>query len=148
MSAPNTNGDDSRLSFWLRVREFAVPPSMIETATARRSAGDWAGACAAAGFDVDIDLRAPTRRYGRDIAGRVEDDLRFLAPDLLRWHLPRVAPDGLLRPGLTIALARYGAPPDSGNHCGTGSSVFLVVRTAPAWADAGQRVGLALWDGS
>ena len=30
------NGDDSRFSLWLRVREFAVPPSMIETATARR----------------------------------------------------------------------------------------------------------------
>jgi len=27
---------DSRLSLWLRVRRFAVPPSVIETATARR----------------------------------------------------------------------------------------------------------------
>ncbi|WP_040801851.1 hypothetical protein [Nocardia higoensis] len=148
MGTANTNGNDSRLSFWLRVREFAVPPSMIETATARRRAGDWAGACAAAGFDVDIDLRAPAHTYGRDVAGRIEDDLRFLAPDLLRWHLPRVAPDGLLRPGLTIALARYGIPPDSRTGCGPLGSVSLVVRTAPAWADAGQRVALALWDGS
>ncbi|GGT88369.1 hypothetical protein GCM10010289_05470 [Streptomyces violascens] len=31
-----------RLSFWPRVREFAVPPPMIETATARRSVGGWA----------------------------------------------------------------------------------------------------------
>src|SRR5690606_11445615 len=144
MGAPNTNGNDSRLSFWLRVREFAVPPSMIETATARRRASDWAGACAAAGFDVDIDLRALARRFGRDLAARVEDDLRFLAPDLLRWHLPRVAPDGFLRPGSTIALAHYEVPVGGGIHCGAGDSVCLVVRTAPAWADAGQRVVLAL----
>lgn len=49
---------DSRLSFWLCVREFALPPSMIETATARRHAGDRAGACAAAGIEVDLDLRS------------------------------------------------------------------------------------------
>ncbi|WP_067860375.1 hypothetical protein [Nocardia shimofusensis] len=147
MRTPNTNGDDSRLSFWLRVREFAVSPSMIETATARRRAGDWAGACAAAGFDVDIDMRALAGRHGREVAARVEDDLRRLAPDLLRWHLPRVAPDGLLRPGLTVALARYG-PPDTGNSCRTAGSVSLVVRTAPAWADAGQRIGLTVWDRS
>ncbi|BFV55470.1 hypothetical protein KCMC57_up05740 [Kitasatospora sp. CMC57] len=40
-----TNGD-CRLSRWLRVRvrEFAVAPTVIETVTARRHAGDWAGA--------------------------------------------------------------------------------------------------------
>ncbi|WUI29505.1 hypothetical protein OG804_16470 [Nocardia sp. NBC_00416] len=142
-----TNGDDSRLSLWLRVREFAVPPSMIETATARRRRGDWVGACAAAGFDLDIDMRWLVRRYGREFAARVRSDLRHLAPDLLRWHLPRIAPDGLLRPGLTIALARYD-PPGPLTRCGGAGSVYLVVRTAPAWADAGQRIGLALWDGS
>ncbi|MEU1956257.1 hypothetical protein ABZ496_31415 [Nocardia rhamnosiphila] len=147
MRTPITNGNDSRLSFWLRVREFAVPPTMIETATARRLAGDWAGACAAAGFDVDIDLLALTRSHGRETAARVRDDLRRLAPELLRWHMPRCAPDGLLRPGLTIALARYG-PPGTRNDRGRTGSVSLVARTAPAWADAGQRVGLALWDGS
>ncbi|MER7514984.1 hypothetical protein [Streptomyces sp. NPDC126499] len=108
---------------------------MIETATARRLAGDWAGACAAAGFDVDLDLAALARARGADLAARVRSDLRHLAPDLLRWHLPRVAPDGLLRPGLTVPLARYDA-------------VHLVVRTAPAWADGGQRLSLALWDGT
>ncbi|MEV0029654.1 hypothetical protein [Nocardia sp. NPDC050793] len=140
MLTAKTNADDSHLSFWPRVREFAVPPSMIETATARRRAGDWAGACAAAGFDVDVDLRSVARVYGRELVAEVRSDLRHLAPDLLRWHLPRVAPDGLLRPGLTITLARY--------PCGTAGFVHLVVRTAPVWADAGQRVGLALWDGS
>ncbi|MGK8558539.1 hypothetical protein [Nocardia gipuzkoensis] len=139
------NGDDSRLSFWLRVREFAVPPSMIETATARRRVGDWAGACAAAGFDIDFSLRSVARSHGHELAARIRADLRHLAPDLLRWHLPRVAPDGLLRPGLTIALARYDAAPD---QRGGARPMHLVVRTAPAWADAGQRISLALWDGS
>ena len=46
-------------------------------------------------------------RDGRELAARIRADLRHLAPDLLRWHLPRVAPDGLLRPGLTVSLARY-----------------------------------------
>jgi hypothetical protein len=127
------------LSFWPRVREFAVPPSMIETATARRRAGDWAGACAAANIDVDLQPRLLARRHGSAFAALLRADLRHLAPDLLRWHMPRIAPDGLLRPGLTLTLARYG----------TGSeALHLVARTPPAWADAGQRISLALWDAS
>jgi hypothetical protein len=139
MLTQTANGD-SRLSFWLPVREFAVPPAMIETATARRRAGDWAGACAAAGIDVDLNLRSVARAYGHDLAARVRADLRHLAPDLLRWHMPRIAPHGLLRPGLTIALARY----DAQGRDGVGP-VHLVVRTPPAWADGGQRISLALW---
>lgn len=147
MHPPTVNGNDPRLSFWLRVREFAVPPSMIEAATGRRLAGDWLGACAAAGFDVHIDPHDVALRYGRDVAQRVLADLRHLAPDLLRWHLPRVAPDGLLRPALTATLARYG-PSGSGPPDGADASVHLVARTAPTWADAGQRIVLTLWDGS
>ncbi|MFD5758629.1 hypothetical protein ACFWIZ_26360 [Streptomyces sp. NPDC127044] len=139
MLTQTANGD-SRLSFWLPVREFAVPPAMIETATARRRAGDWAGACAAAGIDVDLNLRSVARTYGHDLAARVRADLRHLAPDLLRWHMPRIAPHGLLRPGLTIALARY----DAQGYDGVGP-VHLVVRTPPAWADGGQRISLAVW---
>ncbi|MFE5592494.1 hypothetical protein [Streptomyces sp. NPDC056549] len=135
--------EDSHLSRWLRVREFAVPPSMIETATTRREAGDWAGACAAAHVDVDLDLRALARSHGTELAARVRADLRRLAPDLLRWHMPRIAPDGLLRPGLTVALSRY----DTGGGDGT-SALRLVARTAPAWADSGQRISLAVWDRS
>uniref|UniRef100_A0AAU3GPC6 Uncharacterized protein n=1 Tax=Streptomyces sp. NBC_01401 TaxID=2903854 RepID=A0AAU3GPC6_9ACTN len=132
--------EDSRLSFWLRVREIAVPPLMIETATARRTAGDWAGACAAAGFDVDLDLRTVGRLYGKDLASRLRADLRRLAPDLLRWHMPRTAPDGFLRPGTSVTLVRYDEP-------GRTRPVRLVARTAPAWAEGGQRISLALWDG-
>ncbi|MGC0342883.1 hypothetical protein [Streptomyces sp. SLBN-8D4] len=135
----STANEDIRTSFWPRVREFAVPASMIETATARRLAGDWSGACAAAGFDVDLHLRAVARDHGRELASRVRSDLRALAPDLLRWHMPRIAPDGLLRPGLTLTLARYEA---------VEGPVHLVARTAPAWADAGQRISLALWSRS
>ncbi|MFF4658623.1 hypothetical protein [Streptomyces sp. NPDC001381] len=133
----------SRLSLWRRVREFAVPPSMIETATARRLTGDWAGACAAAGVDVDFTMRSVARSHGREMAARLRADLRHLAPDLLRWHMPRIAPDGLLRPGLTLSLARYGVAAPGGER-----PLHLVVRTAPAWADAGQRISLAVWDGS
>ncbi|MFJ4499681.1 hypothetical protein [Streptomyces sp. NPDC088864] len=138
---------DPFLPFWLRVREFAVPPTMIETATARRRAGDWAGACAAAGVDVDFAPRALARTHGRDLAARVRADLRHLAPDLLRWHLPRIAPRGLLRPGLTIALARYDPEPQAG-PARTPAPLWLVARTPPAWADAGQRISLGLWDGT
>ncbi|MGW2420576.1 hypothetical protein ACWC0C_15200 [Streptomyces sp. NPDC001709] len=136
---PSTAYGDSRLSLWLRVRTYAVPPSMIELATSRRAAGDWAGACAAARIDVDLDLRSVARAHGRELAARLRADLRHLAPDLLRWHMPRIAPDGLLRPGLTLTLARYERP-------GRAGPLHLVARTPPAWADAGQRIGLALWD--
>ncbi|RST08840.1 hypothetical protein EF910_00985 [Streptomyces sp. WAC07149] len=129
-----------RLLMWQRVREYAVPPSMIENATARRANGDWAGACAVARVDVDLDLRAVRLRHGTDLVTRLRADLRRLAPDLLRWHMPRIAPDGRLRPGLTVSLARYGDPGGAAPH--------LVVRTPPAWADAGQRMSLALWEES
>jgi hypothetical protein len=139
--APHIANDiPPRLLMWQRVREYAVPPSMIETATARRAAGDWAGACAAARIDIDLDLRSVRHRHGTDLVSRLRADLRRLAPDLLRWHMPRIAPGGLLRPGLTLSLARYGP------H-GT-APLELVVRTPPAWADAGQRMSLTLWEGS
>ncbi|MFF5216672.1 hypothetical protein [Micromonospora sp. NPDC000442] len=134
---------DYRLSLWRRVREYAVPPSMIEAATVRRRVGDWAGACAAARVDVDLDLRAVVRRHGRHLAARLRADVRYLAPDLLRWHMPRIAPDGLLRPGLTVSLAQYG-PTEHDDA----EPVHLVARTPPAWADAGQRISLALWAGT
>lgn len=137
---PWTANEDLRHSFWSHVREFAVPPSMIEAATARRAVGDWAGACAAARVDVDLNLRTVARTHGRQLATRIRSDLRHLAPDLLRWHMPRIAPDGLLRPGLTISLVNY----RHAEH--NDRAVHLVVRTPPAWADAGQRISLALWD--
>ncbi|MFI9827307.1 hypothetical protein ACIHIX_06435 [Streptomyces sp. NPDC051913] len=140
MAAHLANGIPTRLLMWQRVREYAVPPSMIDTSTARRTAGDWAGACAAARVDVDLDLRAVRQRHGTEVTARLRADLRRLAPDLLRWHMPRIAPDGRLRPGLTLSLARYRTAGDL--------PVQLMVRTPPAWADAGQRMSLALWEES
>ncbi|WP_455353300.1 hypothetical protein [Streptomyces sp. SYSU K217416] len=134
------NDFPARLLMWQRVREYAVPPSMIEAATARREVGDWAGACAAARIDVDFNLRTVRDRHGCDLVTQLRADLRRLAPDLLRWHMPRIAPDGRLRPGLTICLARY-------QSWGT-TPLQLVVRTPPPWADAGQRMSLALWEGA
>ncbi|MFD4638144.1 hypothetical protein ACFWN2_12560 [Lentzea sp. NPDC058436] len=130
------NGHTRNL-FWSAVREFAVPTSMIESATTRREIGDWAGACAAARVDVDLDLRVVGLARGRPCADALRADLRHLAPDLLRWHFPRIRPDGLLRPGLTVSLARYADD--------TGRELHLVARTPPAWACAGQRISLAVW---
>ncbi|WP_206074593.1 hypothetical protein [Antribacter gilvus] len=131
--------EGSRLFYWQRIREYAVPPPMIEKATARRLVGDWAAACSVARVDVDVDLPAMRRTHGTELAAQVRQDLRHLAPDLLRWHLPRVLPDGLLRPGLTLSLARYPRADGPPTH--------LVLRTPPAWAAAGQRMILAWWDG-
>ncbi|MFD7550900.1 ankyrin repeat domain-containing protein [Streptomyces sp. NPDC059816] len=79
------------VSSWARVRRYAVPRWMIERATQAREAGDWRTACAVAAVDVpdDLDPERIADRYGTDVAARVADDLRHLAPDLLRWHLPR-----------------------------------------------------------
>lgn len=125
---------------WQRIREYAVPPSMIETATTRRLRGDWAGACSAAHVDVDVGLRTIRREHGAELATMVRTDLRHLAPDLLRWHMPRVHPDGLLRPGVTLSLAVYPSARAHGAH--------LVVRTPPAWAAGTQRMSLGWWDGA
>ncbi|WP_442788371.1 hypothetical protein [Dactylosporangium sp. NBC_01737] len=51
----------------------------MQAATQRRLAGDWRGACAAAGVGVDASVLAAEPR--------LLHDLRHLAPDLLRWHL-------------------------------------------------------------
>ncbi|MFB9210077.1 hypothetical protein ACFFV7_53455 [Nonomuraea spiralis] len=63
---------------------------MIDQATERRLAGDWHGACAAANVDVTFDLAGVADAYGAEVAAAIEDDLCSFAPDLLRWHLPRL----------------------------------------------------------
>ncbi|WP_433515057.1 ankyrin repeat domain-containing protein [Nonomuraea sp. CA-143628] len=91
-----------------RILRYAVPRWMIERATERRLAGDWRGACAAANVDVAFDLADIAREHGGAVAAAVEDDLRHFAPDLLRWHLPRVL-DGrtTIRTGQTVTLGGY-----------------------------------------
>ncbi|MBO4208671.1 ankyrin repeat domain-containing protein [Micromonospora echinofusca] len=75
---------------WQRIRRYAVPATMIEACAAARSAGDWRTACAAGRIDVAVDLADLAREHSRRQAERIEGDLTALAPDLLRWHLPRV----------------------------------------------------------
>ncbi|WP_119731826.1 ankyrin repeat domain-containing protein [Thermomonospora amylolytica] len=97
---------------WRRARRYGVPAWMIERATERRLAGDWRGACAAAGIDVRFDLAAVARNQGPAVAEALEEDLRHLAPDLLRWHLPRVGRGrDALTPGQTVLLGpSHGGP--------------------------------------
>lgn len=78
------------LAMYQRVRWYAVPAWMTEAVAERRAAGDVEGACAAAGIDLDVDLAKVKGACGRETADLVEDDLRHLVPDLLRWHMPRV----------------------------------------------------------
>uniref|UniRef100_A0AAU2JZA6 Ankyrin repeat domain-containing protein n=1 Tax=Streptomyces sp. NBC_00049 TaxID=2903617 RepID=A0AAU2JZA6_9ACTN len=94
---------------WQRIRRYAVPAWMIEQATAHRLAGDWRAACSAAAVDVSFDLPEVAARHGASVAAAVEDDLRHLAPDLLRWHLPRfLGGRTTIEPDLRILLASYG----------------------------------------
>ncbi|MEU9714339.1 ankyrin repeat domain-containing protein [Streptomyces sp. NPDC047976] len=99
---------------WQRIRRYAVPAHMIERATAHRLAGDWRAACAAAGTETTVDLTALAAEHGADVAAAVAEDLRHFAPDLLRWHLPRVLGGRtVVAPNRRVVLARYGSGPDA-----------------------------------
>ncbi|MEU0557356.1 hypothetical protein [Dactylosporangium sp. NPDC006015] len=85
-------------------RRFAVPRWMIERATRCRLAGDWRGACDAAGVDAGLDLARIGRDHGAAVAAAVEDDLLHLAPDLLRWHLFQAPAPGMGASPVTLAV--------------------------------------------
>ncbi|MFF3688214.1 ankyrin repeat domain-containing protein [Streptomyces sp. NPDC002187] len=126
-------------SSWGRIRRYAVPRWMIERATERRLAGDWPGACAAAGVDIAFDPAEVAREYGEPVAAALEDDLRHLAPDLLRWHLPRwLGGRTTLATDRTVVLAGYGPPARDG---GSPGAPYLHV-TTPAMIDGPQRISL------
>ncbi|MEV1172081.1 ankyrin repeat domain-containing protein [Nonomuraea sp. NPDC049784] len=102
-------GRRALLAMYQRVRWYAVPMWMIEAATERRLAGDVEGACAAAGIDLDVDFAKVAEVSGQETADVIADDLRHLAPDLLRWHMPRVLhPPGAIW-NWTGVLRRYPA---------------------------------------
>ncbi|WP_238007489.1 hypothetical protein KZZ52_18885 [Dactylosporangium sp. AC04546] len=65
------------------LRRYDLPAEVVHAATQRRLAGDWRGACAAAGIEVD----ATVTEAASDVGSGMLDDLRHLAPDLIRWHL-------------------------------------------------------------
>jgi hypothetical protein len=127
---------ESRAQAGIEARRYGVPPTMIEAAIERRSAGDWRGACAAADVEWFFDPEEIRRHCGAEVAGALLDDLRTLAPDLLRWHLPRYAHrSGRLLAGLLVPLAEYGG-------AGTG---FTLAAATPGFAlKAGERIVLTL----
>lgn len=131
---------DSRAQSGIEARRYGVPSAMIEAATERRSAGDWRGACAAADVELFFNPETLRRRYGAVAAGAILDDLQTLAPELLRWHLPRYAHGpGRLLAGLLIPLADYG---------GAGTDLTLVAATPGFALDAGERIVLTLLETS
>ena len=132
----------SRAHAAVAARHFGIPPSMIAAATRRRMSGDWRGACAAADVEVQLDLDAVLERHGADITASLLGDLRALAPDLLRWHLPRASHgSGRLLGGLVVPLARY---PDhgGGRRSGSGGALTLAAETPDYALAAGERIVL------
>ncbi|MFD5633325.1 ankyrin repeat domain-containing protein [Streptomyces sp. NPDC127077] len=122
-----------------RIRRYAVPRWMIERATAARLAGDWRGACAAANVDVAFTLSEVADHRGDDVATALENDLRHLAPDLLRWHLPRILGGRTtLATDKTVVLARYGPKAADEDRL---TAPYLHI-TTPAMVDGPQRIAL------
>ncbi|NUR26377.1 MAG: hypothetical protein HOV83_11105 [Catenulispora sp.] len=110
---------------------------MIAAVAERRAVGDWRGACVAADVDVPVNPDSVRRRHGADVADRVSAVLRELAPDLLRWHLPRRGHGaGELLADLVVPLAQF---------AGAGGRSLTLAATTPRLAlDAGQRIVVAL----
>ncbi|GAA2748714.1 ankyrin repeat domain-containing protein [Kitasatospora cinereorecta] len=122
-----------------RIRQYAVPRWMIEQATDRRLAGDWRGALTAALVEPAFDLDQVAGQYGAETAAALAEDLRHLAPDLLRWHLPRLLGGRTtLDTARVVVLARYrDADPDERK----GTTPYLHVATPPM-IDGPQRLTL------
>ncbi|WP_327001614.1 hypothetical protein OHA72_41780 [Dactylosporangium sp. NBC_01737] len=72
---------------WRRIRAESLPLRVVDAAAAARAAGDWRGAAALALCDVDVTF--DPGRFGAEAVAALQDDLRHLSLDLLRWHLPR-----------------------------------------------------------
>jgi hypothetical protein len=117
--------DAVSMADWRRIRRYAVSPRMIAECERARERGDWRAACAAARFDVAFDS---------ELADEAARAAAHLAPDLLRWHLPRALH------GSTTLLSgrRYLLIPDEPVRSGT---VLLTVR-APESLTGTQRLTL------
>lgn len=132
----------SRARAAVEARRFGVPAAMIEAATRRRLAGDWRGACAAADVDVRLNVGDVRRRHGSKVAEELVADLRNLAPDLLRWHLPRRGHgSGALLDGLLVPLAGYGG------QDGPVAALTLAAATTRFSLAAGQHIVLIVVEG-
>jgi hypothetical protein len=120
-----TTLDNVALADWRRVRRYAVPQRMIAECEQARDKGDWRAACEAARYDVDFEP---------SLAPEAEAAARHLAPDLLRWHLPRT----LYGSTTLVSGRRYLLIPDEPVHDGT---VLLTVQ-APGSVHDRQRLTL------
>jgi hypothetical protein len=130
--APSASYPPDERSSRRRILRYAVPRWMIEQATEQRQGGDWQGACATANVDVRFTLADIARTHGAGVAAAVEDDLLHFAPDLLRWHLPRVLTGRTtILNRRTVVLARYAS----------GTWHYLHVST-PVMIDGPQRLRL------
>ncbi|MEU4553227.1 hypothetical protein EV382_3400 [Micromonospora violae] len=123
------------LSIWQRVRRFAVPPVMIEACAAARADGDWRAGCAAGRIDVEVDLAEVRRNHGARQAELIEADLVALAPDLLRWHLPRIL-------GGRTSLATHQEWLLSTREGRLGEDDVILVVSVPRTVDGSQRLQL------
>ncbi|WP_143175181.1 hypothetical protein [Cryptosporangium aurantiacum] len=107
---------------------------MVAEATTHRQSGDWRGACAAARVDVHLDLAAIRRTHGSALAAEVEAYLRCFAPDLARWHAPRVTEaTGEMVAAHTLVLVRYP---------GTDANAPMLFLRTPPYVDGAQRLSL------
>ncbi|MGW3802446.1 ankyrin repeat domain-containing protein [Streptomyces clavifer] len=119
-----------------RARQYAVPRWMVERATERRLAGDWRGALAVAGVDAAFDPARVAAEHGTAVAGALVSDLQHLAPDLVRWHLPRVLGGrSTVSTDRTVVLAGYR------DGAGLPLAPYLHLRTPPM-VDGPQRLTL------
>ncbi|MEV0566980.1 hypothetical protein [Dactylosporangium sp. NPDC050588] len=122
------------------LRRHDLPAAAVRAATERRLAGDWQGACAAAGVEVDASVLA--------WEPRMLDDLRHLTPDLLRWHLL----DGGLKCArgvqLPLLLAQYprGLALVVHPHFETYGPHRLRLSTDTAWVRSRWDSSRHLWD--
>lgn len=108
---------------------------MIERATQLRLSRNWQGALAAANIDLTRDLAGVATRYGSAVAVAMAMDLVHLAPDLLRWHLPRyLRGRTTIWPDQRVILAGYGDRP--------GDGPYLYVTTQHNMVDGPQRLSL------
>jgi hypothetical protein len=83
---------------------------------------------------LPCDLAGIAREHGDTVAAAVEDDLIHFAPDLLRWHLPRVLMGRTtIRNGQTMALSGF---------AGTAKAAQYLHVTTPTMVDGPQRLRL------
>ncbi|MEV7232251.1 ankyrin repeat domain-containing protein [Polymorphospora sp. NPDC051019] len=125
------------LTVWRRIRRYAVPAAMVEACAAAREAGDWRAACAAGRIDVAFDLADVRREHGDRQADLIEADLAVFAPDLLRWHLPRVL-------GGRTSIATHETYLLSARDGRVGADDVGLVLTTPKTVDGSQRLRLTV----